>query len=138
MSTYTLSFDEITTEHHEVVGGKGGSLAQLYQAGYPVPPGFVVLPSAFDGNSITPQAWKEVQQQLAHLRAAAPDISLAVRSSALCEDSSNASFAGEFETVLNVQLDDDIQQAIHTVYCSRMSERVQAYSQVKGIDGGRL
>jgi rifampicin phosphotransferase len=135
MSTFTRSFSEITTEQLEVVGGKGGSLAQLYQAGYPVPPGFVILPSAFEGESITSQAWREVQQQLAHLRAAAPDISFAVRSSALSEDSSNASFAGEFETVLNVQLDEDVLQAIHTVYCSRMSERVQAYSQAKGIDG---
>jgi hypothetical protein len=64
MSTYTRSFSEITTEQLEVVGGKGGSLAQLYQAGYPVPPGFVILPSAFEGESITSQAWREVQQQL--------------------------------------------------------------------------
>ena len=71
---------------------------------------------------------------MACLRAGEPDISFAVRSSALSEDSTNASFAGEFETVLNVQSDTDIHKAVLTVYHSRMSERVQAYSLVKGID----
>ena len=57
-----------------------------------------------------------------------------MRSSALSEDSANASFAGEFETVLNMRSDEDIHKAILTVYNSRKNERVQAYSQVKGMD----
>ena len=134
MSNLILSFNEISTEMQAEAGGKGGSLARLYQAGYPVPAGFVILPSAFDGEDITPQAWAEVQQQLTLLRAPDPNISFAVRSSALSEDSANASFAGEFETVLNMHSDEDIHKAILTVYRSRNSERVQAYSKVKGMD----
>ena len=117
-----------------LAGGKGGSLARLYQAGYPVPGGFVILPSAFDGEDLTTDAWAEVQKQLNLLRTGEPDISFAVRSSALSEDSAIASFAGEFETVLNMRSDEDIHKAIITVYNSRKNERVQAYSQVKGMD----
>ena len=62
MSNHILSFDEITAEQRALAGGKGGSLARLYQAGYPVPAGFVILPSAFDGEDLTPDAWAEVQQ----------------------------------------------------------------------------
>ena len=58
----------------------------------------------------------------------------AVRSSALSEDSAQASFAGEFETVLDVRTDELVREAIHTVRRSRHSERVQAYSQAKGMD----
>jgi pyruvate,water dikinase len=47
----------------------------------------------------------------------------------LSEDSAQASFAGEFETVLDVSADEDIRAAIHTVRRSRHSARVQAYSQ---------
>jgi phosphohistidine swiveling domain-containing protein len=134
MSNDILSFDEITAEQRVFAGGKGGSLARLYQAGYPVPTGFVILPSAFDGEDLTPQAWAQVQQHLTVLRTLDPEISFAVRSSALSEDSANASFAGEFETVLNMHSDEDIHKAILMVYCSRKSERVQAYSRVKGIN----
>ncbi len=135
MSRSILSFEEITDEQRTLAGGKGGSLARLYQAGYPVPPGFVILPSALDGDGILPQAWAEVQQQLDSLRSGDPGIAFAVRSSALSEDSSTASFAGEFETVLNVHLDEDVLKAINVVFQSRKSERVQAYSQVRGQAG---
>lgn len=134
MSNTILAFAEINPEQRPLAGGKGGSLARLFQAGFPVPAGFVILPSAFDGTDLTPQAWAEAQQQLADLRAGDPEVSLAVRSSALSEDSAKASFAGEFETVLNVQSDEEIRTAIGTVYRSRSSERVRAYSQGRGID----
>src|SRR5690606_20228921 len=50
------------------------------------------------------------------------------------EDSASASFAGEFETVLNVKTDDDILDAIHKVFKSRESERVKVYSAVQGME----
>jgi pyruvate,water dikinase len=57
----------------------------------------------------------------------------AVRSSALAEDSAYASFAGEFETVLDVHTDEAVKAAIFQVHHSRKSERVKAYSQAKGL-----
>ncbi len=134
MSANILSFDEISAGQRLFAGGKGGSLARLYQAGFPVPAGFVILPAAFQGEDLIPQAWGETQNQLACLRASDPHISFAVRSSALSEDSAEASFAGEFETLLNMRTDEDVHRAILEVYHSRENERVQAYSQARGID----
>ncbi|MBN1886552.1 MAG: hypothetical protein JW850_01125 [Thermoflexales bacterium] len=134
MSDTVRSFQELAIEQHALAGGKGKSLARLFQAGYPVPDGFVVLPAAFDGEGLKAEAWAQVQVHLTGLRAASGG-AFAVRSSALSEDSAQASFAGEFETVLNVRTDEEIYQAIQAVYRSRQNERVQAYSQVKGISG---
>ncbi len=133
MSDMVRAFDALTAEQQSFAGGKGGALARLYQAGYPVPDGFVILPTAFVDDELTPEAWTQVQAHLDHLRGTDGQTTFAVRSSAMSEDSAQASFAGEFETVLNVHTDEEIRQAIHTVYHSRQSERVRAYSQAKGM-----
>ena len=52
----------------------------------------------------------------------------------MSEDSTHASFAGEFETVLNVRTDEEIRQAIDTVHRSTQNERVQAYSKARGLE----
>jgi phosphohistidine swiveling domain-containing protein len=132
MSDLIRSFHELTAEQQAYAGGKGGSLARLSQAGYPVPDGFVILPAAFVDDELTPEAWTQVQMVLNRLRGT-ESTAFAVRSSAMSEDSAQASFAGEFETVLNVRTDEEIHKAIHTVYHSRQNERVQAYSQAKGL-----
>lgn len=128
------SFQQLTKEQAPFAGGKGRTLARLYQAGYRVPDGFVILPAAFAGDDLSPQAWAQVQTQLARLRKVDPQGAFAVRSSALSEDSAQASFAGEFETVLDVKTDADIRAAIHTVRGSRHTARVQAYSQAQGLE----
>ena len=141
MSDMIKSFSELTAQQQSHAGGKGGMLARLYQAGYPVPDGFVILPAAFapstglghGGDELTPEAWTQVQARLDQLRGTDDETAFAVRSSAMSEDSAQASFAGEFETVLNVHTDEEIRRAIHTVYRSRQNERVQAYSQAKGM-----
>ncbi len=139
MSDMVKTFSELGAEQQSQAGGKGGALARLFQAGYPVPDGFVILPSAFVDDELVPEAWSQVLVHLGRLRGADVEpgtrrpTAFAVRSSALSEDSVQASFAGEFETVLNVQTDDEIRQAIRRVYQSRESERVQAYSQAKGL-----
>lgn len=130
-----LAFDAIkTTDDQALAGGKGGTLARLRQAGYPVPDGFVLLPSAFVGDELTTGAWEQARDLLTRLRAGRRDITFAVRSSALGEDSTIASFAGEFETVLDVRTEPMIRDAIHRVRRSRHAERVKAYSQAKGLD----
>jgi pyruvate,water dikinase len=133
MGDLVRSFDALTAEQQSFAGGKGGALARLYQANYPVPDGFVILPTAFIDDELTPEAWTQVQAHLHRLRGTDAEATFAVRSSAMSEDSAQASFAGEFETVLNVHTDEEILQAIHTVYHSRQSERVRAYSQAKGM-----
>ena len=137
MIDYVRTFKELETEKWTDAGGKGGTLGRLYQAGYPVPDGFVILPQAFDGEDMRPEAWKEVTHLLKRLRKANGDISFAVRSSALNEDSAQASFAGEFETLLNMKTDRDVLEAISQVRQSRLSERVRSYSQAQGMMGNQ-
>jgi phosphohistidine swiveling domain-containing protein len=135
MAKFVCDFRELDAEQNAFAGGKGASLARMFQAGFPVPDGFVIPPQAFVDDALAPEAWEEVRLHLARMREAYDQIAFAVRSSALSEDSAEASFAGEFESVLNVRADEEICTAIHTVYRSRHGERVKAYSQVKGMDG---
>ena len=134
MSDIVLSFRDLTPEQREATGPKGGTLARLYQASYPVPDGFLILPAAFSGDELTPRAWTQVRSHLDRLRSVQRGSAFAVRSSALGEDSPRTSFAGEFETVLDVRTDEQVRQAVHTVIRSRKGERAQAYSQAWGID----
>ncbi|MDP2933504.1 MAG: PEP/pyruvate-binding domain-containing protein [bacterium] len=48
MDKYIKTFSEITKKSVAEAGGKGASLGEMTNAGIPVPPGFVVLASAFD------------------------------------------------------------------------------------------
>ncbi|MBE6087501.1 MAG: phosphoenolpyruvate synthase [Clostridium beijerinckii] len=128
------SFKELTPELQSLAGGKGCMLSKMFQAGYPVPDGFVILPSAFKENSLNEDAWNKIKHYLKEIRKDNESVLFAVRSSALSEDSAQASFAGEFETVLNVKTDEEIQSAIYEVFSSRESERVKAYSSVQGMN----
>lgn len=133
MTTFVQPFGELAAEEQRFAGGKGSTLARLYQAGFPVPDGFAILPAGFAGDELRPEAWGQAQALLNSMRK--NGTSFAIRSSALSEDSASASFAGEFETVLDVHTDEMVREAIHVVRRSRHSERVQAYTEVKGMDG---
>ena len=139
MSVIT-SFKELTGEQEPLAGGKGRTLARLYRAGYRVPDGFIILPAAFAGDELTHgSVGAGADTSRPPAESTIRDGAFAVRSSALSEDSAQASFAGEFETVLDVRTDEEIRQAIHTVRRSRHNARVQAYSQAQGLeaDGAR-
>lgn len=45
---WTKPFSQISKEDAAIAGGKGASLGEMTQAGIPVPPGFVLLASAFE------------------------------------------------------------------------------------------
>ena len=134
MLNMVKGFNDLTSEFYSFAGGKGGMLAKMFQGGYPVPEGFVVFPSAFNEETLNNNAWNEILVLLNKIRKTNKGAMFAVRSSALSEDSAAASFAGEFETVLNVETDEKILEAIYTVFKSRQSERVKVYSSVQGID----
>ncbi|HSR32487.1 MAG TPA: PEP/pyruvate-binding domain-containing protein, partial [Anaerolineae bacterium] len=133
MTSLVQPFSELAAEEQRFAGGKGSTLARLYQAGFPVPDGFAILPAGFAGDELRPETWGQVQALLNSMRK--NGTAFAIRSSALSEDSATASFAGEFETVLDVHTDEMVREAIHVVRRSRHSERVQAYTEVKGMDG---
>jgi phosphohistidine swiveling domain-containing protein len=133
MNDTVCTFDKLTPDQRPVAGGKAGTLARLCQAGYPVPDGLVLLPAAFSGDDLSAEAWAQARAHVGRLRGADPQAAFAVRSSAIGEDSARASFAGEFETVLDVRTEEEVRAAIRTVRRSRHSERVRAYSESRGL-----
>lgn len=128
------SFKELTPELEKFAGGKGYMLSRMFQEGYPVPEGFVILPAAFKEGELSSEAWNKIQYYLDAIKEKSGKSLFAVRSSALSEDSRKASFAGEFETVLNVKTYGEIKNAIDIVFKSTQTERVKVYSSIQGID----
>jgi rifampicin phosphotransferase len=106
-----------------LLGSKAASLAHLTGAGFPVPAGVVA----------TAAAVADWSQSATQLRSAAAELGgrdqrFAVRSSAAAEDLAGASFAGQYETVLDVRLD-ELPDAVRRVFDSAASARVSAYRQ---------
>ncbi|MEY8001993.1 PEP/pyruvate-binding domain-containing protein, partial [Clostridium sp. Mt-5] len=107
------------------------SLCKMYNAGIAVPQGFAILSTAFENNRLKAEAHSDIKKCLEKL----PGITFAVRSSALSEDSAKTSFAGEFESVLDVAKN-DVFSAIEAVADSAESKRVNEYSKAHGINSG--
>jgi len=47
------AFRKLAKEQEPFAGGKGRTLARLYQAGYQVADGFIILPTSFIGDELT-------------------------------------------------------------------------------------
>lgn len=130
---YIFSFKEISEDVSAVCGGKGASLARLTKMGMPVPEGYVITAGAFEGE-IIPEAVRELDELISKL---SDKYTYAVRSSALCEDGENASFAGAFETVTDVRREDII-SAVKQVIASADSLRVKKYAESSGAESGGI
>ena len=59
---------------------------------------------------------------------------VAVRSSALCEDTADASFAGQFDTFLGIGNETDLLTAVHACWASLWSSRALRYMRAHEID----
>ena len=68
MQKMIYRFEELSSDLQHLAGGKGGSLAKLYQSGFPIPEGFVIAASAFADDQLLPEAWRQVRDQLDLLR----------------------------------------------------------------------
>lgn len=97
-------------------GGKALRLAQLHRLGLRVPDGFVLL-GARKGR--LPDGW-----EAAYAALGGP---VAVRSSAAAEDGADASFAGQYETYLNVEGEDAVREAVEACLDSADAARARAY-----------
>jgi len=101
---YIRWFKELSLDDLGPVGGKNASLGELLQQltslGVRVPDGFAVAAVAYNDALDVATAWPELKT------VTGDTLSVAVRSSATAEDLSNASFAGQHDTNLNVQGDE--------------------------------
>jgi pyruvate, water dikinase len=109
-------------------GGKAVSLGAAIRAGLPVPPGVAL------GTTMVDRVASGDQSAIDAILASpfVPDGRLAVRSSAVGEDSADASFAGQHATRLNVRKP-NIQQAVHVVWASARTGAALAYRTRKGL-----
>ena len=105
----------------QAVGGKAEGLARLLRYGFDVPEGFVIVGASSESLPEDLDAHYE--------RIGAGKV--AVRSSAMGEDSSEASFAGQYETVLNVEGPKALRTAIEDCLRSVEAARAVAYRDEK-------
>jgi phosphohistidine swiveling domain-containing protein len=103
------------------IGSKAANLVQLLAAGFPVPPGFVIPADAF-------LDWPKVRAALPAAVSSLGDGPLAVRSSAAAEDLAGASYAGLYESFLDVDRD-QLADAVRRCWESATSHRVTTYQQ---------
>lgn len=123
---FIKTFDKVSKEDVKEVGGKGASLGEMMRAGIPVPLGFVVTTDAykkFYNQELSVEIRNDVLRAFDRLGFQR----VAVRSSAVAEDSSKASWAGQLETYLNVKRDSLIAK-IRDCWDSIKSERVLSYA----------
>jgi rifampicin phosphotransferase len=126
------------------VGHKAANLAR-FAASFRVPPAFCLSTSVYDElkRGLEPDGAPErealrlcvadaYERLAATLHVREPRV--AVRSSATGEDSADASFAGQHETILDVQGVDAVVDAVLECWRSAASDRVTAYRKEKGID----
>jgi pyruvate, water dikinase len=113
-----------------IFGGKAAALARAVRAGLPVPPGLALAASFVEAVGGGERA---AADELAALPV--PAGPLAVRSSAIGEDSAAASFAGQHASMLNVCGGPALLEAVQAVWRSASSDAALAYRRRLGIEG---
>jgi len=123
---------------HDVqrVGGKAANLSRL-AARYRVPAGFCITPDLYrqwlDGTKQDIALTQDLRDIVSHeyqelsARCGIGEPAVAVRSSAVDEDGQGISFAGQYDTYLNIQGPDAISDAIVKCWDSVGGERMAAY-----------
>ncbi|MGO4957710.1 PEP/pyruvate-binding domain-containing protein [Luteococcus sp. Sow4_B9] len=145
-----------------LVGGKGGHLADLVQAGFPVPRGFTITTQAYRHHLSAPGVQQELAGLLAQgdaagiaelLRRPLPQdladevlqawaelgsVPVAVRSSSTTEDLAGASAAGQQDSYLNIRDAQDLLDAVRDCFASLWNERAIVYRAQHGVDQSRI
>jgi phosphoenolpyruvate synthase/pyruvate phosphate dikinase len=118
----TRSLAELRREDAAEFGGKSANLGDLTAAGIPVPPGFAIGAGAY-AEAVSDELRAELTARYAELGEPA----VAVRSSALGEDSQEATHAGQQETYLWIRGINALCDAVKDCWASLHSERAVAY-----------
>ncbi|MFM1651889.1 PEP/pyruvate-binding domain-containing protein [Brevibacillus sp. B_LB10_24] len=154
---YTVPLKQAGQSAIQLVGSKAWHLGRLMQAGIRIPDGFVITSQALErfrqGQDL---AWitreDEIGQEI--LQAAMPadvaveiaaayqslqtsasqrPIPVAVRSSSSAEDLPESSFAGQYDTILNVRGTAQLEESIKRCWSSLFSPQVIQYVQHQNI-----
>lgn len=107
------------------VGRKAATLSQLKRWGYPVPPGWVLLPG-------------DDPEALIKMLNPSPNFPLIVRSSAINEDLDTASAAGQYASIPNICSPAALQQAITECFNSYDRPGAVKYRQERNIGDGAI
>jgi len=154
MSRYVVNLSSRAALQPALCGGKGAGLAWLCRQQYQVPTGFVITTCAFreldldakpgilgkqgppsptelvrmrDQVMVTPiPSHVQRKVELAYRKLGSP---VAVRSSMAGEDGSEASFAGQLDTILDVTGEAALLQAVRTCWASLFDSRLWRYRQ---------
>jgi len=153
--TYTRSLDQLRREDESSFGGKSASLGELLAAEIPVPPGFALSTAAYeefaaddavaaaiadDDADAIGEAMRSavmpatVADAIADAYAALGEPPVAVRSSAIGEDSAEATFAGQQETFLWVRGVEQVRDAVRDCWISLYSPTAVSYRARLGRD----
>jgi pyruvate,water dikinase len=114
--------EELRAADADTFGGKSASLGELLRAQIPVPPGFAI--STAMAEQMTDALRAEIAARYAELGDAA---AVAVRSSALGEDSAEATFAGQQDTYLWVRGVEAVCEAVQKCWASLHNPEAVAY-----------
>jgi pyruvate,orthophosphate dikinase len=123
MEKFVYSFGNGKADGHgtmkDVLGGKGAGLAEMTNAGLPVPPGFTIATSAcrayFEGgNAVPKQATSEYEAALERLEALLKQKLGDAQNPLLVSVRSGAKFSmpGMMDTILNLGMNDKVAEAI--------------------------
>ncbi|MDP9252560.1 MAG: phosphoenolpyruvate synthase, partial [Chloroflexota bacterium] len=133
-----------------VAGGKGANLGELIRAGFPVPDGFVITTHAYavaaraagvdPRDPVGARERLKAEEMPAEIASAirvayrAQGGRVAVRSSATAEDLPEASFAGQQDTLLDIEGEDALLDAVRRCWASLWNERAVAYRATLEVD----
>jgi pyruvate,water dikinase len=124
-------FSLVEADSLNLAGGKAYALGKMIRAGFCVPSGFVVSADAF--MVMTPQLQDLLLNHFDKLHANF----VAVRSSAINEDGTDAAWAGQLDTFLNCNRD-NLLQNIQKCWESANSLRAKSYAKQKGLQATKV
>jgi len=137
---YLVDLHDLERDDRPLVGNKAATLGELRRGGFPVPEGVVLTVEAFEAflaihgfagdaapaNIESAPLPAEVERVLRAVAERFDGIPLAVRSSGVAEDLPSASFAGQYDTVLDVRGPDAVVDAVRHCWASVFTSRVAA------------
>jgi len=149
---FVVGLSELNSDDVGQAGAKAANEAELRRAGFRVPDAVVLTTDAYEyfleANDIKPDREPEgilsasiPEAILEALHAGVAEFGgnpVAVRSSAVAEDLPGASFAGQYETILNVRGEEALRDAVLKCWASAFSPRAVDYLDKQGLSSNGM